>query len=106
MFSKQPKQPGPNTPSREPPEPTLEFKPSLKTYPKMRPLCKHCGDTFSAARRKAGYSLCLLCGEEQSIQDRKQWCVSLPYSKGAYQLITNIADLTNTNPKQTRGEVK
>ena len=41
------------------PEPTLEFKPSLKTYPKMRPLCKHCGDTFSAARRKAGYSLCL-----------------------------------------------
>lgn len=65
--------------------------------------CVRCGDDIHSSRFALGYRLCLFCGEEQATQDRKSWCVSIPYSKGAYQLITNPADLLGTNPKQPRG---
>lgn len=67
------------------------------------PFCRICGDDIEPPERAALKPLCLFCGEEQAVQERKSWCVSIPYSKGAYQLITNPADLLGTNPKQPRG---
>ncbi len=68
------------------------------TQDRMKPVCKHCGDTFSAKRARAGYKLCLLCGEEQATQDRKLWCVA-PMHKSNYMLFTSKADLTGINNK-------
>lgn len=65
--------------------------------------CTICGDDYPAERHALGYKFCLLCGDDVARQERTSWCVSIPYSKGAYQLITNPADLLGTNPKQPRG---
>lgn len=65
---------------------------------KLRPLCKECGDKFSVKRFKAGYRLCLFCGEEQARAERKGWCVA-PMHKSNYTLITNHADLLGINNK-------
>ena len=72
------------------------------TPPGSLPLCRMCGDEIDPPARAQLIPLCLWCGEEQAIQERASWCVSIPYSKGAYQLITNPADLLGTNPKQPR----
>jgi len=32
---------------------------------KMKPKCFECGEVFSVLRKRAGYNLCLLCGEEE-----------------------------------------
>lgn len=50
---------------------------------KMKPLCVSCGDTYSAARRLAGYQLCLPCGEDRARKDRASWCVLTPHKQGA-----------------------
>jgi predicted RNA-binding Zn-ribbon protein involved in translation (DUF1610 family) len=65
---------------------------------RLKPLCTHCGDTFAAARRRAGYHLCLMCGEEQAREDRQSWCVA-PMHKSNYLLITDRADLLGINNK-------
>lgn len=65
--------------------------------------CIDCGDEFPAERYYLGYHWCLLCGEDRARTERSTWCVSIPYSKGAYQLITDPADLLGMNPKQPRG---
>ena len=66
---------------------------------RMKPTCNVCGDHYSPKRKAAGYKVCLWCGEEQALQERKLWCVAQQYSKGGYQLITNALDLKNTNQK-------
>lgn len=66
-------------------------------------MCVDCGDDVHIERWSLGYHWCKFCGEERARVDRLGWCVSIPYSKGAYQLITNPADLLGTNPKQPRG---
>jgi tRNA(Ile2) C34 agmatinyltransferase TiaS len=53
------------------------------TSRRMKPKCMACGETFSAKRARAGYKLCLLCGEEQAAKDRKSWCVLTPHKQGA-----------------------
>jgi hypothetical protein len=65
--------------------------------------CCVCGDDYPVERFNLGYRYCLPCGDDIAREERKSWCVSIPYSKGAYQLITNPADLLGTNPKQPRG---
>jgi hypothetical protein len=65
--------------------------------------CAICGDDYPAERAQLGYRFCLPCGEARAREERASWCVSIPYSKGAYQLITDPADLLGTNPKQPRG---
>jgi len=50
---------------------------------RLKPLCAHCGDTYSPKRANAGYHLCLLCGEEQAREDRASWCVLTPHKQGA-----------------------
>lgn len=75
------------------------------TAPKMRPLCMVCGDAFSPLRRKAGYSLCLTCGDDAAKAERAGWCVVQEYGKGPYQLVTQSAaarTLRETNQKQPR----
>jgi tRNA(Ile2) C34 agmatinyltransferase TiaS len=61
---------------------------------RMKPLCVSCGDTFSAARRGAGYQLCLPCGE-QSARRRKHTIVPLP--KSNYIVVTDPALLIGLN---------
>lgn len=60
--------------------------------------CVKCGDNFPLARLNLGYRTCLECGD---VDARKvSWCVTIPYSKGAYQVV-NPEDLKGTNPKRT-----
>jgi len=58
-------------------------------------------------RRKAGYTLCLPCGEDAARAERKGWCVVQEYGKGPYQFITRESaprTLRETNQKQIRSE--
>lgn len=64
--------------------------------------CDACGDDFPVERYMLGYRTCMACGDQAAREERKSWCVAIPYTKGAYQLITNRADLLGTNPKQVR----
>lgn len=61
---------------------------------RMKPLCTACGDTFSAARRSAGYHLCMQCGEQQARQV-KHTVVPLP--KSNYMLVTDMSLLKGLN---------
>lgn len=73
----------------------------------MKPLCVTCGSPFAPARRKAGYHLCMPCGEDRAQNDRRGWTVVQEYGKGPYQFITHHAaprTLRETNQKQTRSE--
>lgn len=65
---------------------------------RMKPICVVCGDTFSAARRAAGYHLCMPCGEDRALTDRKGWTVA-PMHKSNYMLITDKSDLFGINNK-------
>jgi hypothetical protein len=49
-------------------------------------------------RARLGYTVCLLCGEEQARQERMGWCIA-PMHKSNYTLITNRADLIGLNNK-------
>jgi hypothetical protein len=60
--------------------------------------CVTCGDNFPLARFNLGYRKCLECGDVDARQVR--WTVTIPYSKGAYQVV-NPADLRGTNPKRS-----
>jgi len=62
--------------------------------------CK-CGNEVHPKRVEAGYYYCMECGERKAKEARMGWCVSIPYSKGAYQLITDPTDLKTSNPKRT-----
>jgi hypothetical protein len=68
------------------------------TSKRMKPRCMNCGDTFSAKRARAGYKLCLECGEDQARQDRQHWCVA-PMHKSNYMLFTTTDDLQGINNK-------
>lgn len=50
---------------------------------RLKPICVRCGDVFSPKRAKAGYHLCLLCGEEAASESRKSWTVLTPHKQGA-----------------------
>jgi len=57
----------------------------------MKPICVSCGDTFAPARRLAGYHLCMPCGEQRSVQERRGWCVLTPHKQGAMFFTTDFA---------------
>lgn len=46
-------------------------------------ICSVCGEEFSEARARLGYTTCLQHGAKQ-----KQYTVAPAFNKGAYQLIT------------------
>ena len=60
----------------------------------MKPLCVACGDVFSAARRNAGYQLCMGCGEQQA---RKVKHTVVPLPKSNYILVTDPSLLIGLN---------
>lgn len=64
----------------------------------VRPRCKQCNETYGIKRFKAGYKLCLHCGEQAATQDRKLWCIA-PLHKSNYMLITSKPDLEGLNNK-------
>ena len=73
--------------------------------PKMRAICTECSDTYSAARRKAGYRVCLPCGEQAAVRERRGWTVVQEYGKGGYHFVTAAAapqTLRETNQKNPR----
>lgn len=61
---------------------------------RMKPLCVACGDVFSAARRNAGYQLCLACGEQRA---RKVKHTVVPMPKSNYILVTDPSLLIGLN---------
>ena len=65
--------------------------------------CTRC-HVNGVGRKRARYkhTVCKPCGDAKAKDERLSWCVAIPYSKGAYQLITNPAELFSTNPKETR----
>ena len=44
--------------------------------------CKESGDDVETGMAKLGYKLCLFCGEEAAIAERKSWCEVQQYGKG------------------------
>ena len=72
---------------------------------RMKPVCMICGSAFSPRRARAGYKVCLFCGEEAARAERASWCVVQEYGKGAYQFVTQQsahATLRQTNQKNPR----
>jgi hypothetical protein len=67
----------------------------------MKYHCPNCGADVAPARVHLGYKQCLECGEARAKEVRMGWCVAPAYNKGAYQLITDPADMRGTNPKRT-----
>ena len=67
----------------------------------MTHTCKQCHATFPAARAELGYTTCLPCGDSVAKQARLRWCVAQEYTKGNYQLITNLEALKQANPRRT-----
>jgi len=65
---------------------------------RFKPVCRECGDGFSVKRFKAGYRLCLFCGEEQARAERKGWCVA-PMHKSNYVLVRDRELLVGLNQK-------
>jgi hypothetical protein len=67
--------------------------------------CRDCGDDIDPRRVQLGYKLCLWCGEDAALTERKSWTVVQEYTKGNYQFITPTAaavTLKQTNPKNLR----
>lgn len=64
----------------------------------VKPKCHECGETYGIKRFKAGYKLCLHCGDKAAVQDRKLWCIA-PLHKSNYMLITSKPDLQGLNNK-------
>jgi len=52
----------------------------------MKPICKLCGTTFAKARRQAGYTLCLTCGDKQASQQTR---TIVPMHKSNYMYLTD-----------------
>jgi len=65
-----------------------------------KPICTVCGDTYAIARLRAGYRLCLMCGEDAAKAERTAWCIA-PMNKSNYMLFTDISLLKQLNPKRT-----
>lgn len=63
--------------------------------------CVKCNKPYSPARAKLGITTCLVCGDREAGQARLGWCVAQEYTKGNYQLITNLETLKQANPKRT-----
>lgn len=61
---------------------------------KFKPLCVACGDVFSPARRRAGYHLCLSCGEKQARTVRH---TIVPMPKSNYIVVTDHSLLRGLN---------
>lgn len=71
----------------------------------MKPRCPECRKPFAPARRKAGYTLCLPCGDAAATVARRGWTIVQQYGKGPYQFVTPSAApevLRGTNQKQPR----
>ena len=65
--------------------------------------CRQCGDDIAPARVALGYHLCLSCGDAAARKERSnKWIVAIPYSKGAYQVVST-ADIAWLNPKRIGG---
>ena len=65
---------------------------------KAKPMCRECGEIFSSRRFKAGYRLCLFCGEEAAVLERRSWCV-VPLAKSNYVLVRDRDLLVGINNK-------
>jgi hypothetical protein len=63
--------------------------------------CSKCTGEILPMHAKAGHVLCVPCRDKRAAQVRASWCVAQLYSKGNYQLVTDLSDLTKTNPKRT-----
>ena len=64
--------------------------------------CIKCGKQYSPARAKLGITTCLVCGDREAGQERcGMVCPLKSTNKGAYQLVTNLDTLKQTNPKRT-----
>lgn len=75
------------------------------SIPTMRPVCRKCKKAYAPARRKAGYTLCLPCGDAAATVARRGWTIVQQYGKGPYQFVTPSAApevLRGTNQKQPR----
>lgn len=66
---------------------------------RMKPKCAQCRSVFSAKRKRAGYDLCMACGDGEALRARKLWCVA-GISKSNPMLITDPALLKQLNPKR------
>lgn len=65
---------------------------------RMKPKCAMCRSIFSAKRKRAGYDLCMTCGDGEATRARKFWCVATMHKSNSV-LVTDPADLIGINNK-------
>jgi ribosomal protein L37AE/L43A len=58
------------------------------------PLCTSCADPFAPARRRAGYTQCMPCGEQTA---KKYRHTIVPMSKSNYVVVTDLDLLKGLN---------
>lgn len=44
--------------------------------------CPRCGDDIDPRRATLGYRVCLFCGEEDALAERRSWTVLTPHKQG------------------------
>lgn len=60
--------------------------------------CRDCGENIAPERVRLGYYVCLDCGEDQAILNRKTWTIA-PVHKSNYMLVTDKSLLKGLNNK-------
>ena len=57
-----------------------------------KPQCVKCGELYHPKRKSLGYSVCLVCGDEEATRQslHKRKCSAPLYNKGAYQYVGDI----------------
>ena len=53
------------------------------------PECKNCGGEYNPIRKKLGYDICLVCGDEIATIEtaHKSKCTAPLFNKGSYQYV-------------------
>ena len=64
--------------------------------------CVECGDDIEVRRAQLGYKVCLFCGEQHALAERKSWCI-VPMPKSNYILVTDQSLLLGLNSSHKGG---
>lgn len=65
--------------------------------------CWGCGDVVDSRRWDIGKRICMPCGEAESQQQRKSWCI-VPMPKSNYILVTDPSLLLGLNSSHKGGK--
>lgn len=73
---------------------------------RLKPLCNICGDIYSPKRARAGYHICMPCGEQAAAQQRKSWTVLTLHKQGPMFFTAEYARTAAVGANNKGGIVK